>query len=123
MTRLTTVLKIPKSPEERMEELLCDSISCLEKSGIPQRVINTLEEHGVKNIRDLANCCSRPIEECELSWKNNNTCKCYSSFPQGSSDRKKWAPKLYLREIPGFANITVERILAAVRKKIAEIKG
>jgi hypothetical protein len=123
MAGITTVLKIPKSKEELMEELLSDSISCLETTGIPQRVINTLEENGVKSMRDLTNCCSHPLEECEKSWECHKTCPCFESFPDGSNERRRWSPRVYLREIPGFADITVERILAAVRKKISSIYG
>jgi hypothetical protein len=123
MASITTALKVPKSPEELMEELLSESISSLEKAGIPQRVLNTLEDMGVKNIQDLLNCCQHPPEQCHLEGGPSAQCHCVRMFPEGSEERKKWVPKLYLREVPGFADVTIERILSSVRKKIASISG
>lgn len=114
MAILKSNIKIPKSKEELLEELKASSISCL---NLPQRTINGLEGQGIETVGDLLNCCAHDPEECARH------CKCLDAFPEGSRQRKTWLPKCYLKEIPGFAEITVERILAVVDEAVKEIKA
>ena len=107
-------IRIPKSKEERLEELKASSISCLD---LPQRTINGLECQGIETVDDLLNCCPEDPEACIKH------CKCVDAFPKDSPARKTWLPKCYLREIPGFAEITVERILLVARKAIEDVKS
>lgn len=114
MAILRSNIKIPKSKEDLLEELKDSSISRL---NLPQRTINGLEGQGIETIGDLLNCCAHPPEECAKH------CKCLDAFPPDSRQRRTWLPKCYLREIPGFAEITVERILAVVEEAVSDIKN
>ena len=49
-------------------------------------------------------------------------CKCLEAFAHDPGLQRKWLPKCYLREIPGFAEITIERILAVVKEAINKIR-
>ncbi len=110
---LTKILPIPKHPEEQLQSILADGISSLDLS---QRTVNSLERNGVRSVSELMNCCDQPPEECRKH------CKCLEAFNDDPEKRRTWLPKCYLREIPGFADITVERIREAVKKKIASIR-
>ncbi len=108
----TRELNVPKSTKEQLNDILEDSISSLKVS---QRTVNSLERQGVLTIRDLMNCCNQEPSECEKH------CRCQELFTIGSREHKKWVPKCYLKEIPGFAEITIERILIAVKQRLAQI--
>jgi hypothetical protein len=113
MAMLNSNIRIPKSVDERLEELKSSGISCL---GLPQRTINGLESQGIETVGDLLNCCDQPPEACMKH------CKCLEAFAHDPGLQRKWLPKCYLREIPGFAEITIERILAVVKEAINKIR-
>jgi len=114
---LTRVIKIPRSLEDKLKDLKEEGISSLD---ISPRIVNSLEKHGIKTIGELSNCCFQVPGKCGIEGGLRANCECLKRLKENSEAWRQWIPKAYLREIQGFADVTIERIDKALKKKIAE---